>query len=207
VQGIDYAAKAASLADPDHLSTLAVPAKSAHLQAAAVYAQLATAAALAGRWEPAEPADGHEEAETVRFTADVVLIGEFDNDVWVLLIERGWEPFKGCWALPGGHVDPGEDAEHAAYRELAEETGIGLGPQLKQVGGYAAPGRDPRGRYVTFAYAGCVDHRIVPSAGDDAVRAQWVRLEEVLSERVRVAFDHAQIIHDALHALAARTTA
>ena len=135
--------------------------------------------------------------EKIRLTADAVLFGEFENDVWVLLIERGWDPFKGCYALPGGHVDQGEDTADAAFRELAEETGIRTGT-LKYTGAYATVGRDPRGRYVTFAYAGRIDFRFDPIAGDDAVRAEWVRLDEVLSGRVRVGFDHEQIIRDAL---------
>ncbi|TDC28801.1 NUDIX domain-containing protein [Micromonospora sp. 15K316] len=40
---------------------------------------------------------------------------------WLLLIERG---DGHGWALPAGHVDPGEDPADAAYRELAEETGL-----------------------------------------------------------------------------------
>ena len=138
----------------------------------------------------------HQLAEQIRLTADVVLFGEFEGDVWVLLIERGWAPFKGSRALPGGHVDPDEATEDAAYRELTEETGLRIGPQLKLAGVYAAPGRDPRGRYVTFAYAGRMGRRVEPVAGDDAVRAEWVRLNDALNGEL--AFDHAQIIRDAL---------
>ena len=134
--------------------------------------------------------------EEIRLTADVVLFGDFDEGKHVLLIKRGWEPFKGSWALPGGHVDAGEDAKDAAYRELAEETGLRIGPQFKLVGAYQTPGRDPRGRYVTFAYAGRMPHRIEPTAGDDAVRAEWVRVADALAGPL--AFDHKQIIEDAL---------
>jgi 8-oxo-dGTP diphosphatase len=139
----------------------------------------------------------HEATEQVRLTADVVLFGEFDGAAWVLLIERGWDPFKGHLALPGGHVDAGETAEDAAHRELAEETGIRVGA-LTQVGAYAAPGRDPRGRYVTFAYTARMPRRVEPVAGDDAVRAEWVRLDEILSGTRRIAFDHDLIIRNAL---------
>jgi 8-oxo-dGTP diphosphatase len=142
-----------------------------------------------------EPAD--ETPETIRLTADVVLFGEFDGAVHVLLIERGWDPFKGRWALPGGHVDLGEDTEDAAHRELAEETGIRVG-SLTFVSAYGTVGRDPRGRYVTFAYAGRMPHRLEPAAGDDAVRAEWVRLDRIVSGEVPLAFDHLEIVRDAL---------
>lgn len=136
--------------------------------------------------------------EQIRLTADVVLFGEFDGTAHVLLIERGRYPFEGCWALPGGHVDEGEDAEDAAYRELQEETGLRIGPQLRPVGAYQTPRRDPRGRYVTFAYSGRMGHRVEPTAGDDAAKAQWVRLDRVMSGDVPLAFDHAEILRDAL---------
>jgi 8-oxo-dGTP diphosphatase len=145
----------------------------------------------------AESEAGHDNAEAIRVTADVVLFGEFDGAVHVLLIERGWDPFKGRWALPGGHVDPGEDTADAAYRELTEETGISVGA-LMYVGAYATVGRDPRGRYVTFAYSGRMAHRLEPTAGDDAVKAEWVRLDRIFSGEVLLAFDHTEILRDAL---------
>lgn len=151
-----------------------------------------------------EPADASESAthgdpndEVIKLTADVVLFGDFHDGRYVLLIERGWDPFKGCLALPGGHVDRDEETEHAAARELAEETGLTVG-SLAYVGAYATPKRDPRGRYVTFAYAGRMPHRTEPTASDDATRAAWIPLDDVLTGSVRVGFDHAQIIRDAL---------
>ncbi|WP_435061907.1 NUDIX domain-containing protein [Amycolatopsis thermoflava] len=137
--------------------------------------------------------------EMARLTADVVLLGErADGELCVLLVRRGWEPFQGCWALPGGHVDAGEDTQAAARRELAEETGL-QARSLDLVAVYAAPGRDPRGRYVTFAYTGSVPGSLpVPTAGDDASEARWWSLSEVARWPERVAFDHWQIIADAL---------
>jgi 8-oxo-dGTP diphosphatase len=59
--------------------------------------------------------------------AGVVLI---DKRGWVLLQERDEHPAidPGKWGLVGGHLDPGEDYEPAAYRELAEETEIVMPP-------------------------------------------------------------------------------
>jgi len=62
----------------------------------------------------------------------------------VLLIQRGGEPFKGDWALPGGFVDAKEGLDTAARRELEEETGA-TGLALRQFASFGAPGRDPRG--------------------------------------------------------------
>lgn len=132
-----------------------------------------------------------ETFETIRFTSDVVLIAAGH----VLLIERGWDPFEGMWALPGGHVDPGETSLTAAARELAEETGITVPVEaLRQAGTFDAPGRDPRGRYVTVAYTATLPQPVQPSAGDDATAARWWPLTDL----PELAFDHADIIRAAL---------
>ncbi|MFJ1597882.1 NUDIX domain-containing protein [Streptomyces sp. NPDC088261] len=131
-----------------------------------------------------------ETFETIRLTADVVLIANGH----VLLIERGWDPFEGMWALPGGHVDAGETSLTAAARELAEETGIAVTTaDLRQVGTFDAPGRDPRGRYVTVAYAATLPRPVQPSAGDDAAAARWWPLDALPV----LAFDHAAIVRAA----------
>lgn len=135
--------------------------------------------------------------ETARLTADIALFGESDGDLYVLMIRRAHDPFAGHLALPGGHVDTGEDIEDAAHRELAEETGLRLG-LLEYVGVYAKPGRDPRGRFVDFAYTARLDHLPDPTAGDDAATAEWVLVDEALATSTVLAFDHKQIIRGAL---------
>ena len=134
--------------------------------------------------------------ETARLTADVVVFAELDEQLHVLLIRRGHDPFAGCWALPGGHVDAGEDTREAARRELAEETGLRL-TALTCTGVYAETGRDPRGRYVDFAYAARLEVPAAPTAGDDATAARWVPVTEAVNS-LRLAFDHDRIIRDAL---------
>ncbi|MFJ3637582.1 NUDIX domain-containing protein [Streptomyces sp. NPDC090112] len=125
--------------------------------------------------------------ETIRYTADVVLFAVGH----VLLIERGWDPYEGCWALPGGHVDVGETSVVAAARELEEEAGIAVPvAELRQVGAFDAPGRDPRGRYVSVAYTATLTAPVVPTAGDDATAARWWPLDALPD----LAFDHADIL-------------
>jgi 8-oxo-dGTP diphosphatase len=135
--------------------------------------------------------------ETARLTADVVLIGDHGGEQYVLAIRRGWPPFEGCWALPGGHVDVGEGTAVAAHRELAEETGLDV-CGLEYVGTYAEPGRDPRGRYVTFAYTARVNGTPKPSPGDDATEARWLRIDSLTATDTGLAFDHDRILHDAI---------
>ncbi|MEV5129202.1 NUDIX hydrolase [Streptomyces sp. NPDC053705] len=132
-----------------------------------------------------------ETLETIRYTTDVIVT---TTDGHVLLIQRGWDPHKGMWALPGGHVDAGETSRNAAVRELAEEAGVYATPdELVQVGTFDQPDRDPRGRYVTVAYHLTVIPGTPVEAGDDATRAQWWPLTDLPP----LAFDHADILNAA----------
>ncbi|WP_024875342.1 NUDIX domain-containing protein [Saccharomonospora piscinae] len=134
--------------------------------------------------------------ETIRLTADVVAVApDAHGTEHVLLIKRRWEPFEGCWALPGGHAEVGEDTADAAARELTEETGV-VAPLLVELGAWHAPGRDPRGRYVTVAYRADLPEMVTPTAADDAEAAAWQPMHEALTGAL--AFDHAGIIAAAI---------
>jgi 8-oxo-dGTP diphosphatase len=120
----------------------------------------------------------------------------------VLLIRRGRHPYKGSWALPGGFVELDEDADQAATRELAEETGIELlptGVRLEQLRCYSAPNRDPRMRTISIAYVVSARDVPVPRARDDAETARLWPLGEATGEGgPKLAFDHARILADAI---------
>jgi 8-oxo-dGTP diphosphatase len=147
--------------------------------------------------------------DLVAYAADVVIwrVAETEDiGVEVLLIRRGKPPYEGLHALPGGHVGADETAEEAAVREAAEETGVDLDPdRLKWIGLYDAPGRDPRGRVVSAAYAIEVDTAVVAVAGDDAATAEWVPLGEAFE--AGLAFDHDAILRRASLIMLAQKTA
>lgn len=46
------------------------------------------------------------------------------EDGQILLVQRGRDPGKGLWAVPGGKVDRGEPLRSAVRREVLEETGL-----------------------------------------------------------------------------------
>ena len=82
-------------------------------------------------------------------TADCVVVTK-EVVPQVLLIERGADPYKGCWAFPGGFMNMDETTEQCAIRELEEETGLKV-TELHQIGAYSKVDRDPRGRTITIA--------------------------------------------------------
>ena len=119
------------------------------------------------------------------------------NGFWnILLIERGNEPFKSCWALPGGFVEMDEDLDTAAARELQEETHL-EDIELHQLYAFGAPDRDPRHRTITIAYWGIDNSEKKAEAGDDAARLLWFAIEKLPP----LAFDHDKIIAKALETI------
>src|SRR3989344_168461 len=64
------------------------------------------------------------------------------QDNKLLLIERALNPYKGFWALPGGHVDWNETVEEAVEREVKEETNL-IVISLQLLGVYSNPKRHP----------------------------------------------------------------
>jgi 8-oxo-dGTP diphosphatase len=133
-------------------------------------------------------------------TVDAVIVARREGRTQVLLIERKNPPFAGCWALPGGFVEPYEPLEEAARRELSEETGV-VPERVEQLYTFGDPGRDPRGWTVSVAYLAILDEAesqaVRPTAGDDARKVGWFDLEAPPP----LAFDHAEILECARHRL------
>jgi 8-oxo-dGTP diphosphatase len=132
----------------------------------------------------------------LHLTVDLAILTVRENLLHVLVIERANEPYQGQAALPGGFLRAGEDLRAAAERELAEETGLaGSSLHLEQLATYGEPARDPRGRVVTVAYLALAPDLPIPTAGSDAQAARWAPVGQV---RGNLAFDHSQILDDAV---------
>lgn len=117
-------------------------------------------------------------------TVDVVL----EVPGGVVLIRRRNPPHG--WALPGGFVDEGETVEHAAVREVLEETGLHARlDALLYV--YSNPARDPRQHTLSVVFTGTAAG--VPQGTDDAAEAGIFALDALPAP---IVFDHAQILAD-----------
>jgi 8-oxo-dGTP diphosphatase len=126
--------------------------------------------------------------ENPALTVDAVII----TDGEIVLIQRKGEPFRAQYALPGGFVEYGETVEAALRREVLEETGLIVDVQ-SLVGVYSDPLRDPRGHVVSVAFTAAIVGGAL-AAGSDANKAVLWNVTRLPP----LAFDHAQIVRDAL---------
>ena len=105
-------------------------------------------------------------------TTDCVVFGFDGETLNLLLINCGIEPYKGCWALPGGFMKMDETAEEGALRELQEETGV-KDIYIEQLQAFSTVDRDPSERVITIAFLAFVrQEKYEVIAGDDAAKAQ-----------------------------------
>ena len=119
----------------------------------------------------------------------------------VLVVERGRNPGKGLFAVPGGFVKPSEHIQKAAIRELKEETGIRVEREMlekciERVQVFDHPDRSLRGRIVTHNYLIRLPDGRLPEvkAGDDASRAFWMPINNVAKNETKFFEDHAHMI-------------
>ena len=130
-------------------------------------------------------------------TVDIIVFTIQDDDLKILLVKRGIEPFKGKWAIPGGFVKISESLEDAAKRELEEETSV-KDVYLEQLYSFGDPKRDPRGRVITVAYMALINsNKILLASSTDTSDAQWFSVKKL----PELAFDHKKIFEYALKRL------
>jgi 8-oxo-dGTP diphosphatase len=109
----------------------------------------------------------------------------------IILIERHYKPLG--WAIPGGFIDYGEQAEVAAKREAMEEIGLEI-ELVELLGVYSDPTRDDRQHTLSAVYIATA--KGMPKAGDDAKAAKVVNVWEIPTN---LCFDHDRILRDYLN--------
>lgn len=136
----------------------------------------------------------------VGLAADPVIFTVADNQLKVLLVWRGTAN-EGNWALPGGFVGETESPEETAHRKLTEKTGVKAG-YLEQLRTYGDPDRDPRGWIPSIAFLALIPADALDVTSDVAAehKADWIPVSGAL-RNFDLAFDHKQIIRDALERL------
>lgn len=140
-------------------------------------------------------------------TVDSVILQLIDDELYVLLIKRTAEPFKGEWALPGGYVAAGETTQAAMRRILKVKTGVEVEdlPLVEQLYTFDTVARDPRGHAVSVTYMG-LGKDIVPEASKTTQTPQFFSINEL----PKLAYDHKDIIkyaHDRLKSKISYTNA
>ncbi|MHA3700623.1 NUDIX hydrolase [Jatrophihabitans sp. YIM 134969] len=154
---------------------------------------------------------GYDPSEFPPFavTVDLAVFTIREGELSALLVKRGSHPYRGWWALPGGHVQQGrESTDAAARRELLEETGVDADFHLEQLATYSDPDRDPRIaaglQVVSVAYVALAPDLPVPEAGTDAADARWWPVAGLDTDEPRLAFDHTRILRDAVERVRAK---
>jgi 8-oxo-dGTP diphosphatase len=117
----------------------------------------------------------------------------------LLLVERGRDPLKGFWSLPGGVVEIGERLAEAVAREVSEETGLTVHPvSVFEI--FERIMRDDGGRaeyhYVLVDYI-CRMTGGDLKAGDDVSCARWVTQLEL--SQYRLTEGTLEVIERAVH--------
>lgn len=134
-------------------------------------------------------------------TADIIVLSVL-HPREVLLIKRKNDPYKDCWALPGGFMDINETTLQCAKRELKEETNYDCKEDdLFLLSIADKVDRDPRGRTISAVYLLEDWHskeelqNLV--AGDDASELKWFKVSSIMKKEVPLAFDHFELIEKA----------
>lgn len=122
---------------------------------------------------------------------DAVILQLIDNELFVLLVQRQQEPFKGDWALPGAYCAAGETTQDAMSRMLKVKGGVEVKDLrlVEQLYTFDTVARDPRGHAVSVTYMG-LGKDIVPEASKTTQNPQFFPVNNL----PKLAYDHEEII-------------
>ena len=143
---------------------------------------------------------------TSAFSVDCVVFGFDEDGLKVLCIQRGTDPYKGMWALPGDLVYPNEGLDDAVIRVLQELTGL-TNVYMEQTQTFGKVDRHPLGRVLTVGYYSLIriNESNIGTKGKNenlsgsvsALEATWINIKEIPD----LAFDHSKILQISLEKL------
>jgi 8-oxo-dGTP diphosphatase len=150
--------------------------------------------------QPFQPQTSYEKPLV---TVDVVLFTLIQGRLKVLMIKRTSEPYRECWAVPGGFINVGETLEEAAFRWLKQRTGVAE-IYMEQFAAFGNPQRDPRARVITVSYYALVNDALLPAQPPQEEghheEVAWLNVTQLPP----LAFDHDLLITGALHRIRER---
>lgn len=134
---------------------------------------------------------------------DSVVFQMIDDTLSVLLIERGHEPFRGAWALPGGYNPAGKTTREAMRDVLLRKTGIRSTDftYTEQLFTFDTVARDPRGHAVSVTYM-CLGMDITPATSETTQNPRFFAVNQL----PQLAYDHEEIIAYAHERLRSKLT-
>jgi len=134
--------------------------------------------------------------DTHLIAVDCIIMSYHENDLYVLLAKRQFEPMKGKWSLMGGFVNKGESVNEAAGRVLDEFTGI-EDIFMEQLGAYGEVERDLGERVVSIAYYALVDMDKFDTSRAIKYDARWMKITHLPD----LIFDHSKMVKDTIKTL------
>lgn len=123
------------------------------------------------------------------FAVDCIIFGYDGQELKLMVIQRGFDPFKGKWSLVGGFVQETESAEGAATRVLKELTGLD-GLYMEQLHAFTDPERDTVERTVSIAYFSLIDIQKYKQQINEDYHPVWFPINQ-LPELI---FDHSRLV-------------
>ncbi len=115
----------------------------------------------------------------------------------VLLWQRGMEPERGRWSLPGGRLGDDEDLTTSVRRQLAEKVDLRQVAHLEQLAVFSDPHRVPEVRTIASTFLGLVPSPATPDLPPDT---RWHPVDAL----PEMAFDHGPMVSHAHHRLVAK---
>jgi len=142
------------------------------------------------------------ESKTHEVTVDIVIFTIRKRKLEVLLIQRGQEPYKDKWAIPGGFIRLSEDLDEAAKRVLYEKTHV-KDVYLEQLYTFGDPYRYPNARVITVSYFALIRSDDLKLEAEKGLNIQQINWHSVYA-LPELAFDHKDILGYAIKRLRER---